>query len=87
MNKTQTSIREQAEKLLRGYTSEIARIKCDMQDFERPAQRCINAGFARMGVSRFTRSGDDLWEMIVAIENGWEYQRPPRHLVDRWASA
>ena len=87
MNKTQTSIREQAENLLRWYPTEIARIKSDILNSEDWVQRTINVGFARMGVARFTRSGDDLWEMIVAIENGWEYQRPPRHLVDRWASA
>ena len=78
---------EQAANVLRSNPAEIARIKYDMQDFDIPAQGCINAGFQRMGVARFTRSGDDLWEMIGAIENGWTYRRPARYLLDRWAAA
>lgn len=81
-----TKLREQAAKILRYHIPEIARIKHDLQDFEIPAQRSINASFARMGIARFTRAGDDLWEMITALENGWEYRRPARRLIDRWAA-
>lgn len=38
------------------------------------------------GVARFTTAGDDLWEMVTCHQNGWEYARPARRLVDRWAS-
>ena len=55
-------------------------------DFDTPAQRTINAGFARMGIDRFTHSGDDLWEMIQCQRNGWEYEKPPARLIQRWAS-
>jgi hypothetical protein len=55
-------------------------------DFDTPAQRTINRLFAEIGVQRFTRSGDDLWEMIVAHQNGWEYQKPPAYLIARWGS-
>jgi hypothetical protein len=55
-------------------------------NFEVPAQRIINQGFAAMGIDRFTRSGDDLWEMYTALKNDWEYRRPPKALRDRWAS-
>lgn len=54
-------------------------------NFDAPAQRIINAGFARMGVDRFDRNGNDLWEMAVCEENGWEYEKPPAELVNRWA--
>jgi hypothetical protein len=32
-----------------------------------------------------TRSGDDIWEQVTCRQHGWEYQKPPRRLVDRWA--
>lgn len=55
-------------------------------NFDAPAQRIINAGFARMGVQRFDRQGNDLWEMVTCFKNGWEYEKPPAHLVSCWAS-
>ena len=66
----------------------VGEIHDAMQNFEIPAQRSINAGFARMGIARFTSAGDDVWEMITALETSGpnEYQRSPRHLVDRWGS-
>ena len=70
------------------YKSDLAAIGTQLaQNFEVPAQRTINAGFARMRVDRFTRSGDDLYEMATAFQNGWEYRKPPSHLVARWACA
>jgi hypothetical protein len=84
--RTMASLIEQAQAIRDRFPDEIARIKADMQKLYVPAQRSINAGFARMGVARFTRSGDDLWERLVALENGWEYERPARYLIDRWAA-
>jgi hypothetical protein len=80
--------RGRAEVLRTQYAEQINWIKRQLaENFATGAQRIINAGFNRMGQTRFTRAGDDLWEMITALENGWEYQRPARHLVDRWAAA
>lgn len=76
-----------ARLLMVKHGTEVMRIRVGLMDFEIPAQRTINAGFARMGVDRFTPAGDDLWEMVTALENGWEYARPARRLVDRWACA
>lgn len=56
-------------------------------NFDTPAQRTINAGFERLGIPRFTRAGDDLWEMYTAHSNGWAYTKPPRRLIDRWSMA
>lgn len=55
-------------------------------DFDTPAQAQINRAFYAMGLQRFDRSGNDLWERIVAHQNGWEYTKPPAHLTRRWAS-
>ena len=55
-------------------------------NFDAPAQGIINAMFARIGVARFTRAGDDVWQQIECAKNGWEYARPPRRLIDRWAA-
>jgi hypothetical protein len=72
--------------IFESYRDELERIGQQLAtNFDAPAQRIINAGFARMGIDRFTQSGNDLWEMYVAQLNGWEYQRPPRHLQERWA--
>ena len=82
------ALKTEAQRLMTRFPAEVARIKSDMLNFDIPAQRAINAGFARMGADRFTRSGDDVWEMITAIEgaaDGWEYRRPPAHLIARWA--
>jgi hypothetical protein len=84
--KQPTDLEAWARRIITQHPKELARIKGDMQDFDIPAQRSINAGFNRMGVSRFTLAGDDLWEMITAVESGWEYARPARHLMQRWAS-
>ncbi len=54
-------------------------------NFDAPAQRIINAGFARMGADRFDRDGNDLWEMVTCHQNGWEYEKPPARLTQRWA--
>ena len=80
--------RRRAEILRTQYSDQIAWIKRELsENFDAGAQRIINVGFNRMGENRFTRAGDDLWEMITALENGWEYRRPARHLVDRWAAS
>jgi hypothetical protein len=55
-------------------------------NFDVPAQRIINAGFATMGVDRFDSQGNDLWEMIQCHRNGWEYEKPLARLTQRWAS-
>jgi hypothetical protein len=40
-------------------------------------------------VERFTHSGDDVWEtanlQLTCRQHGWEYQKSPQRLVDRWA--
>lgn len=69
------------------YKNELEAIGRELaMNFDAPAQGIINSGFARMGVDRFTRSGDDLWEMYTCQKNGWEYTKPPARLRDRWAS-
>lgn len=74
-----------ARLLIARYPRQIAAIRRALvEDFDTPAQRTINAGFAAMGIERFTHAGDDLWDMIDCHANGWEYQRPPAHLVRRW---
>ena len=73
--------------VLETHKAELEQISRELaMNFDAPAQRIINAGFNRMGVARFTRSGDDLWELYTATVNGWEYERPAAHLVQRWAS-
>ena len=68
------------------YVEQIQHIKTKLAtEFEIPAQSIINHGFACMGIERFDRQGNDLWEMITCAENGWEYERPAAHLVERWA--
>lgn len=87
MTKAKQSARDQAAELIRTRPAEIARIrKALAMDFETPAQSSINAGFCRMGIDRFC-SGDDLWEMIQAIESGTEYERPAARLIARWRMA
>ena len=78
------NLESKARAIMAQHAEEIARVKADLMNFDIPAQRSINAGFTRMGEQRF-RGGDDLWEAITAIENGWEYERPPARLVARWA--
>jgi hypothetical protein len=69
------------------HSAEVEAIRTQLAiNFDAPAQRIINAGFARMGAQRFDRSGNDLWEMISCHLNGWDYEKPPAHLVNRWAS-
>jgi hypothetical protein len=66
--------------------AEFQRISTELAtNFNTPAQRIINAGFARLGIDRFDREGNDLWEMYTCEKNGWEYEKPPAHLVSRWA--
>ena len=73
-----------ARAVMAEHADEIARIQADLGNCEVPAQRSINAGFARMGINRFPAGKDDLWEMITDLQNGWEYERPPVRLIDRW---
>lgn len=73
-----------ARTVMAEHADELARIGRDLHNFDVPAQRSINAGFARMGVDRFPGGKDDLWEMITDLQSGWEYVRPPAHLIDRW---
>jgi hypothetical protein len=82
-------LQQAAGLILAKYPAHVAHIKRELiENFDAPAQRTINAGFARMGQDRFIGS-DDVWEMITAIEsNGeWEYNRPPAHVMQRWACA
>ena len=73
--------------IIDAHSAEIQAIKSGLaMDFDAPAQRIINAGFERMGIDRFTRQGDDLWEMISCHLNGWDYERPPARLTQRWAT-
>jgi hypothetical protein len=78
-------LKAHAEALIVRHTPIIEQIERDMQNFDIPAQRSINAGFSRMSTDRFTPAGDDLWEMIQAIKGDWTYSRPARHLAQRWA--
>lgn len=81
------TILDKAKQIMQSHPEEIDALgKSLAMDFDTPAQRLINRAFASMGIDRFTTSGDDLWEAITAIRNGWDYDRPPRYLVDRWAS-
>lgn len=74
------------DRIIEEHASEIQHISQQLaMNFEVPVQRTINAGFARMGISRFDRSGD-VWEQIVCRQNGWEYEVPPQHLMNRWAT-
>lgn len=76
------------ERVIEQHSAAIFALQRDLgQNFDIPAQRLINVAFERMGIVRFDRAGNDMWERIVAIQNGWEYRKPPRHLVDRWAAA
>ena len=83
------SLKAQAERIIARYPDEIAQINADLLNFDIPAQRSINAGFARMETARFTAAGDCVWEMICALVGGsdgpWTYSRPARHLIQRWA--
>ena len=73
-------------RLIDRYSAEIELIRQQLAtNFDVPAQRTINAGFAHMGLDRFDRDGNDLWEMISCHLNGWEYEKPPAELIDRWA--
>jgi hypothetical protein len=56
------------------------------QAFDTPAQRIINDAFWDIGIERFTPSSDDRWELWQCHKNGWEYTKPPRVLIDRWAA-
>ena len=79
-----------ANRVIKCHAAQVELIKRDLQNFDIPAQRSINAGFNRMGIDRFTKAGDDVWEMVTTLESkdqGWEYTRPPRNLIDRWACA
>jgi hypothetical protein len=68
------------------YRLHLDRIGNEMAvNFDAPAQRIINAGFARMGVPRFVGK-DDRWEQVTCFRNGWDYQRPSAELMQRWAS-
>lgn len=74
------------EQFIKDHAVEIAAIRTELAtNYDAPAQRIINAGFNRMGEDRF-HGNDDLWEMIVAHQDGEVYDRPPVHLQRRWAS-
>lgn len=74
------------EQIISQHATEIAAIKTGLMNFDVPAQRTINHGFACMGIERFPCMKDDIWQMIVDHENGDRYERPPAHLIQRWAS-
>lgn len=68
------------------YASQIAQVSKQLAtDFDTPAQSHINQFFARIGERRFVGK-DDRWEQVTAHQNGWEYNPPPKHLMQRWAS-
>jgi hypothetical protein len=73
------------EQFIVAHRAEIDALKTQIAtNFDVPAQRLINAAFSRMGVDRFDSSGD-VWEQIVCLENGWEYEQPSFELMERWA--
>lgn len=75
-----------AHRVLKYHAAQVQLMKRDLaQHFDVPAQSIINAGFSQMGIDRFTRAGDDVWEMVAALESNEEYTRPARELVNRWA--
>lgn len=84
---TRQQLEAQAKALIAKHPEVFAQIRQDLTNFYIPAQRSINFGFAKMGVDRFTPEGDDVWEMMMAIDAGWEYTRPPANLVERWRCA
>lgn len=82
------TLRVRAQHIIAAQPRIIAEIRTALAtDFDTPAQRSINRGFEKLGVARFTKAGDDLWEMMMAILNDAEYRRPERRLIDRWAMA
>jgi hypothetical protein len=77
---------ERIDQIIQQHAEAIQHLRTGLAcNFDMPAQCQINRAFASMGIARFDHSGD-VWEQIVARQNGWEYTKPPRHLIDRWAS-
>lgn len=74
-----------ANQIMKVHAAEVEQIGRELAiNFDYPAQAIINAGFGRMGVERFTSAGDDLWLQIECVKNETQYNRPPRHLINRW---
>jgi hypothetical protein len=73
------------EQFIAAHAVEIEALKTQLAtNYDVPAQRLINAVFAKMGVDRFDRDGD-VWEQVVCFQNGWEYEAPSAELQQRWA--
>ena len=69
------------------YAAQIATVRKGMaMNFDVPAQQQINDMFRQIGVSRFTKSKDDVWEQVICHMDGDEYVKPPARLIARWAT-
>jgi hypothetical protein len=47
-------------------------------NFDVSANRTIATACCQMGISRVD------WEKISAVKHGWEFHRPPNHVIARW---
>lgn len=75
-----------AKRILATHAEGVKATSIQLATSEYPAQRIINCFFARIGEDRFLSGKHDVWEAIGCIQNEWEYEPPPRHLIDRWAA-
>lgn len=78
-----THLERVARDIMIAYPTKLAATRQGLLDCEIPPQRCINAFFEAIRVNRFPCS-DDVWEMIEALEGGYRYTKPPKHLIDKW---
>ena len=46
--------------------------------FNVSANVTIGIACYRMGIGRME------WEKICAVKNGWDFHRPPKHVIARW---
>jgi hypothetical protein len=80
-----TKVEKIARKVIADHPFEIQDLSNELAfNTATPAQRQINAMFRSIGVDRFPSPGHDVWEMITAIQNAWEYKAPGRTLCERW---
>jgi len=75
------SAKEQAR--IRAIIAEhVATIEwCSQQlatNFDVSASVTIGIASCRMGISRME------WEKLCAVKNGWDFHRPPKHVIARW---
>jgi hypothetical protein len=47
-------------------------------NFDVSANVTIGIACYRIGISRME------WEKLCAVKNGWDFHRPPKHVIARW---